>query len=174
MKKGILTIVLVFAAFILQAQRNIDRTNFRAGVNGGIVLGDFAEDYSFSLGLDLYQHWGVSKALDIGVTAGFSNAFGEKQTLAAEGVNETEFDNVQYLPLGASFRIYPGKNVGFKFGGDIGYAVGISEGEESALYYRPSLGIDLRQGTSEINISYFVINDDASFSSVLLGYIFLF
>ena len=112
--------------------------------------------------------------MDIGVAAGFFNAFGEKKIISTEGVNETEFDNVQYLPVGASFRIYPGKNVGFKFGGDIGYAIGISEGEESALYYRPSIGIDLRQGTSEINISYFAINEDASFSSVILGYIFLF
>lgn len=170
MKKGILTLVLVFAVFALQAQRNVDRTNFRAGINGGLVLGDLSEDYSFSLGIDLYHHWGVSKALDIGVTAGFTNAFGEKQI----GVNETEFDNIQFLPVGASFRVYPGKNVGFKFGGDIGYAVGVDEGNEGALYYRPSIGIDLRQGTSELNISYFVVNDEAAFSSVLLGYIFLF
>lgn len=175
MKKSILTFVLVFAVFALQAQRNVDRTNFRAGVNGGIVLGDFAEAYSFSLGLDLYHHWGVSKVLDIGVTTGFFNAFGEKEILSAEGETiETEFGNIQFLPVGASFRIYPGKNVGFKFGGDIGYAVGINEGNEGALYYRPSLGIDLRQGTSELNISYFAINDDVSYSSVLLGYLFLF
>ena len=170
MKKSILTLVLVFAVFAMQAQRNVDRTNFRAGINGGLVLGDLSEDYSFSLGIDLYHHWGVSKALDIGVTAGFTNAFGEKQI----GDGETEFDNIQFLPVGASFRVYPGKNVGFKFGGDIGYAVGIDEGNEGALYYRPSIGIDLRQGTSELNISYFVVNDEAAFSSVLLGYIFLF
>ena len=174
MKKGILTLVLVLAVFALQAQRNVDRTNFRAGVNGGLVLGDFAEAYSFSLGVDLYHHWGVSKALDIGVTAGFTNAFGEKEIQSAQGVAETEFDNIQYLPVGASFRVYPGKNVGFKFGGDIGYALGINEGNEGALYYRPSIGIDLRQGTSELNVSYFVVNDDVAFSSVLLGYIFLF
>ncbi len=175
MKKGILTLVLVFAVFALQAQRNVDRTNFRAGVNGGLVLGDFAEAYSFSLGVDLYHHWGVSKAIDIGVTTGFSNAFGAKEIVSAGGVTvETEFDNIQFLPVGASIRVYPGKNVGFKFGGDIGYAVGINEGNEGALYYRPSIGIDLRQGTSELNVSYFVVNDEVAFSSVLLGYIFLF
>lgn len=175
MKKGILTFVLVFTVFALQAQRNVDRTNFRAGINGGLVLGDFSDAYSLNLGVDLYHHWGVSKALDIGVTTGFFNAFGEKQTISAGGVAiETEFANVQFLPVGASFRVYPGKNVGFKFGGDVGYAVGINEGNEGALYYRPSLGIDLRQGTSELNISYFAVSDDITFSSVLLGYLFLF
>ncbi|MFK7812192.1 MAG: hypothetical protein AB8B59_06835 [Maribacter sp.] len=175
MKKSIISLVLIFTAFTIQAQRNVDRTNFRAGVNGGLVLGDFAEAYSFSLGVDFYHHWGVSKALDIGVTAGFQNAFGSKENITAAGVTiETEFDNIQFLPVGASLRIYPGKNVGFKFGGDIGYALGINEGNEGALYYRPSLGIDLRDGTSELNISYYVVNDEVAFSSVLLSYLFLF
>jgi len=87
---------------------------------------------------------------------------------------ETEFDNIQFIPVGASLRVYPGKNVGFKFGGDVGYALGLNEGNEGALYYRPSLGIDLRRGTSEVNISYFAVSDDITFSSVLLGYMILF
>ena len=175
MKKNIFTLFLIFTAFALQAQRNVDRTNFRAGINGGLVLGDFSEAYSFGLGVDMYHHWGVAKALDIGVTAGFFNAFGSKENTSANGeITETEFDNVQFLPVGASIRVYPGKNVGFKFGGDVGYAVGINAGNEGALYYRPSLGIDLRDGTSELNISYFVVNDEIAFSSVLLGYLFLF
>lgn len=175
MKKGILTLVLLFTAFALQAQRNVDRTNFRAGLNGGLVLGDFSEAYSFGLGVDIYHHWGVSKVLDIGVTTGFFNAFGEDQTTTANGLTvQTEFGNWQYLPVGASLRIYPGKNVGFKFGGDIGYALGINDGNEGAWYYRPSMGIDLGGGTSELNISYLAVNDDVAFSSVLLGYLFLF
>ena len=175
MKKSILTLLLVFAVCTLQAQRNVDRTNFRAGVNGGPVLGDFSEAYSFGLGLDVYHHWGVSKLLDVGVTTGFFNAFGSKETNEVNGsFSETEFDNIQYIPVGASLRVYPGKNVGFKFGSDIGYAVGINEGNEGALYYRPSIGIDLNGGISELNVSYFVVNDDVAFSSVLVSYLFLF
>lgn len=176
MKKGIITLlVLMGTVFTVQAQRNIDRTNFRVGVNGGLVLGDFSEAYSFGLGVDMYHHWGVSKLLDVGVTTGFFNAFGsEESTEINGGFIETEFANIQYIPVGASLRVYPGKNVGFKFGGDVGYAVGINEGNEGALYYRPSIGIDLNRGVSELNISYFAVNDDTTFSSVLLGYLFLF
>lgn len=175
MKKNILFLCIVFSAISLQAQRNVDRTNFRAGVNGGLVLGDFAEAYNFGLGVDAYHHWGVSKLLDVGVTAGFFNAFGSEESIEVNGgFIETEFANIQYIPVGASLRLYPGKNVGFKFGGDFGYAVGINEGNEGAFYYRPSLGIDLNGGISELNISYFAVNDDVTFSSVLLGYLFLF
>jgi hypothetical protein len=175
MKKYIFALVFILAVFTMQAQRNVDRTNFRAGVNGGMILGDYSETYSFGLGVDLYHHWGVSKMLDVGVTAGFFNAFGEKEITTAEAlVSETEFDNAQFIPVGASLRIYPGKNVGFKFGSDVGYAIGVDEGNLGALYIRPSLGLDLRNGSSEVNISYFMVNDEASFSSVLLSYLFLF
>lgn len=175
MNKIIFTLVFFLTICAAQAQRNVDRTNFRAGLNGGLVLGDYSEAYSFGLGVDLYHHWGVSKVFDLGVTAGFFNAFGSKESVSVNGITlETEFDNIQFLPVGASLRIYPGKNVGFKFGGDVGYAVGINEDNEGALYYRPTMGIDLRGGTSELNVSYFAVNDDVSFSSVLLGYLFLF
>jgi len=175
MKKAIVTLVLIFIVVSVQAQRNVDRTNFRAGVNGGLVLGDFSDAYSFGLGLDVSHHWGVSKVLDVGVAAGFFNAFGSQQTISAGGiVVETEFDNIQFIPVGASLRVYPGKNVGFKFGGDVGYALGINAGNEGALYYRPSLGIDVKGGISEVNISYFAVNDDVTFSAILLGYLFLF
>jgi len=175
MKKVIVILVLTLCTFSLQAQRNVDRTNFRGGINGGLVLGDFSEAYNFGLGIDVSHHWGVSKMLDIGLAGGFFNAFGSKENASPDGsVTETEFDNIQFLPVGASLRVYPGKNVGFKFGSDIGYAIGINEGNEGALYYRPSIGIDLRDGTSELNVSYLVVTDDVTFSSVLLGYLFLF
>jgi hypothetical protein len=77
--------------------------------------------------------------------------------------------------VGISLRVYPGKNVGFKFGTDVGYAIGVSEGNEGALYYRPSMGIDLRNGSNEINISYFSVNGDGTtYASVLAGFLILF
>ncbi len=175
MKKVVLTLVLIFTAIALQAQRNVDRTNFRAGVNGGLVIGDFSEAYSFGLGVDMYHHWGVAKPLDIGVTAGFFNAFGSKENISAGGlVVETEFDNIQFLPVGASIRIYPTSSAGFKIGSDVGYAVGINKGNKGAFYYRPSLGVDFSNGASELNISYLAVSDDVTFSSILLGYLILF
>lgn len=175
MKKSILAALFVFSVYTIQGQRNVDITNFRGGVIGGPIVGDFSDAYSFGLGVEMSHHWGVSKMLDLGVTTGFFNAFGSKETELTGGVVlETEFSNQQYIPLGGSLRIYPGKNVGFKFGSDFGYALGINEGNKGAVYYRPSIGLDLRNGSNEVNISYLVISDDLSFSSVLLGYLFLF
>ena len=171
--KSLMTFLFIVGIGFYGTSQYVDRTNFRAGLVGGIVVGDFSEAYSLNLGLDIYHHWGVSKEIDLGLTTGFMNAFGEKQTISNGSISvETEFDNIQFIPVGASVRIYP--TSGFKFGGDVGYAIGINEGNKGGLYYRPSLGIDLSGGSSELNISYMAVNDDVTFGSVLLGYLFLF
>ncbi|WP_281540708.1 hypothetical protein [Maribacter aestuarii] len=169
--KFVFLCALFLASLGLQAQ--VDRTNFRAGINVGLVVGDFSEAYSLNLGLDVYQHWGVSREIDLGIATGFSNAFGEKQTVSNGGLTiETEFDNVQFIPIAGSLRIYP--TSGFKIGGDVGYAVGINKGNEGGFYYRPTIGFDISGGTTEINVSYFAVNDEVTFSSALLGVLFLF
>lgn len=168
MRIFIVLVIMVATSLSLQAQR-VDRTNFRAGINGGLVVGDFSEAYSFTLGVDLYHHWGVSREIDLGIATGFSNAFGETQEA---GSIQAEFDNVQYVPLAGSVRIYP--TSGFKFGADVGYALGVNSGNEGGFYYRPSIGIDMNGGTKEFNISYFAVNGDATFSTVLAGFLILF
>ena len=172
MRGSYFILVFLFLGFGLQAQY-VDRTSFRAGLNGGVVSGDFSEAYSLVLGIDIYQHWGVSKMVDLGVTTGFSNAFGEKEEISAGGITvETEFDNIQFVPVAGSFRIYP--TTGLKFGGDVGYAIGINSGNEGGFYYRPSVGIDINGGVTELNLSYLAVNGDVTYSSLLAGLLFLF
>lgn len=171
MKTFYIAICFLVASFSAEAQ--IDRTNFRAGVNAGLVVGDFSEAYSLTLGVDIYQHWGVSKELDLGIATGFSNAFGEKESSSVGGVTvQTEFDNAQFIPVAGSLRIYP--TSGFKIGADVGYAIGLNEGNDGGFYYRPSMGVDVSGGSTEINVSYFAVNGDANFSTVLLGFLILF
>ena len=170
MKVFLTAICFMVISFSLKAQ--IDRTNFRAGVNAGLVVGDFSEAYSLNLGIDIYQHWGVSRELDIGLATGFSNAFGEKESASVGGVTvKTEFDNAQFIPIAGSLRIYP--TSGFKIGGDVGYAIGVNKGNDGGFYYRPSIGVDVSGGTTEINVSYFSVNGVANFSTVLLGLLIL-
>lgn len=158
--------LLCILAFNLNAQ--VDRTNFRGGVHGGMVVGDLSEGYSLTLGVDLYQHWGVSREIDLGIATGFTNAFGETNN----DILQDGFPNIQFVPLAGSFRVYP--TSGFKFGGDIGYALGVNKGNEGGFYYRPSVGFDMSGGSTELNFSYFAVNGDVTFSSILVGLLFLF
>jgi len=164
--------IAVFSCTVLTLNAQVDRTNFRVGINAGLVQGDFSDFYSFSLGLDVVHVWGLSKALDLGFATGFNNAFGEDETVTDGGLSvATEFDNVQFVPVAGALRIYP--TYGFKFGGDLGYAVGINAGNEGGFYYKPIVGVDVN-GNTEINVSYAVVSNDATFSTIQLGVLFLF
>ncbi|MEM9000101.1 MAG: hypothetical protein AAGB24_07535 [Bacteroidota bacterium] len=181
MKSIIATVIFLCTGISLQAQ--VDRTNFRAGVNAGAVVGDFSDGYSFSIGLDLVYHWGISKAFDVGLATGFTNAFGESGTFSGNVVGfdtelegdlvniETEFEDAQFLPVAASVRYYPTYH--FKFGGDVGYAIGINDGNEGGIYYRPVVGYNIT-GNTELHVSYTAIEDDSTFETLVLGVLFLF
>ena len=172
MRVFLFVIIFVITSLSLQAQY-VDRTNFRAGIHGGVVVGDFSEAYSFVLGLDIYHHWGVSKMIDVGIGTGFTNAFGETPASDLGVPIENKFDNAQFLPVAGSLRIYPTR--GFKIGGDIGYALGINKGNDGGFYYKPSIGIDMSGGTKEFNISYFAVNGETTtYASVLAGFLILF
>ncbi|MEC3965745.1 hypothetical protein [Flagellimonas halotolerans] len=164
-------IALVAVSFSSMAQR-VDRTNFKAGVHLGIPFGDISDFSNFELGLDLGYHWGVSELIDAGISTGFMNAFINNDTADfGPVVVEGDFPNIQYVPVAGAFRIYP--TYDFKIGADVGYAVGINDGNTGGLYLRPIIGANLNS-TTEINISYVKISDDYDFSMATLGILFLF
>nr|WP_298927662.1 hypothetical protein [uncultured Allomuricauda sp.] len=171
MKKTILVIVTVFiAGFTTNAQ---DRSSFKAGLIAGIPVGDATNVSSFAIGLDAAYHWGVSEVFDVGLATGFINAFGDNIDASVGDVEiQAEFEDFQFLPLAASVRIYP--TYQFKLGVDAGYAVGINEGNEGGLYYRPLIGYNIT-GNTELNVSYVAVdNNGATFSIAMVGLLFLF
>ncbi|GMN11815.1 hypothetical protein MTsPCn9_12170 [Croceitalea sp. MTPC9] len=170
MKTIISVLAFLFISLSLQAQ--VDRTNFRAGLNAGIITGEVSDFYSFSLGVDFQYVWGLSKEIDLGFATGFNNAFGEEESFTNGGITvTTEFANLQYIPAAAALRIYP--SYGFKLGGDVGYAIGVSDGFDGGLYYRPMIGVDIN-GTTELNVSYTAISNDGTFATAMIGVLFLF
>lgn len=171
MKKTFLVALAVcIASFASWGQ--VDRTNFKAGLNAGLPVGDAGDASSFSIGVDAAYHWGVSELLDVGLATGFINAFGDTQTISGGGVTiEAEFEDIQFLPVAASVRIYPTYH--FKFGADAGYAVGINDGNEGGFYYRPLIGYNIT-GNTELNVSYMAVSNDGTFAIATLGVLFLF
>ena len=100
------------------------------------------------------------------------NAFINNDTVDFGPVEvEGDFPNIQYIPVTAAFRLYP--TYDFKLGADVGYAVGINDGNTGGLYVRPMIGVNVSSNT-ELNISYIKISDDYDFSMAALGILFLF
>ncbi|AKA34028.1 hypothetical protein [Flagellimonas lutaonensis] len=172
MRKATTTFFMCLLA-IFCAEAQVDRDSFRAGFHAQLPIGDAGDVSSFGLGLDLAYHVGVNKLIDLGVATGFTNAFGKTETVSGGGITiEAEFDNVQFLPIAALVRLYPTKGV--NFGADVGYAVGISSGNDGGLYYRPTLAFTI-SGTTELALSYTGVElDGGSWNTVNAGVLFLF
>lgn len=62
-----------------------------------------------------------------------------------------DLPSVQFLPMAASVRIWPSNS--FSFGIDGGYALGLNDGNDGGVYYKPILGF-LFGPQTEISLSY--------------------
>tara|TARA_R110002167_G_scaffold27871_19_gene94604 strand:+ start:2491 stop:3006 length:516 start_codon:yes stop_codon:yes gene_type:complete len=162
MKKTIFVLVLTFLTVHTYGQEG-----FKIGAQGGVALGDYKDKVGVVLGLDLGYMWAISETADLGLATGFLHGFQEKYRA---DVLTVELPNVQFLPLAASIRIWPSNS--FSFGVDVGQALGINDGNDGGLYYRPQIGF-LMGAQTELNLSYTGIKQDQeSWSTVTFGILY--
>ena len=107
--------------------------NFGVGLNAGVTIGDFEDSYSSNIGLDLFYLYGVSERFFVGGTTGFANYFGEDVNIA--GLGEVDLDDAQFIPVAGSIRFSPFSN--FLVGADVGYALGVNDGNDGGFYASP-------------------------------------
>lgn len=165
MRKVFLVIVAVFGFTVAQAQGV-----FKAGVVAAMPTGDAADISSFGLGADLYYMFGREDYwLNFGPTVGFRNYFGKDYEILDQTIKG---DDAQFLPLAGAFR---GKILGLiNWGSDIGYAVGINDGNDGGFYFRPIVGLDIAD-TIELNISYESVSlDGGAWQAFSAGILFEF
>ena len=113
----------LFGMSLLQAQGQ-----FRAGINGGIPIGDADDFATFAIAVDLGYLLEISDEFDAGVTTGYSHSFGDE-------VNGFDIDDVQFIPVAASGRFEVAPD--FTLGADLGYAIGVNDGNDGGFYYSP-------------------------------------
>ena len=153
MKKVILIAAFFVAGLSLQAQEGAS-----VGINAGIPTGDASDVSGFSLGIDFTYLWSVSDSFDAGVAAGFSNAFGKEIDF---GLGSVEIEDIQFLPIAAAGRVHLSED--FSAGVDLGYALGINDGNDGGFYYRPMIGYSLSEKLG-LNLSYTGISLDGDFN----------
>jgi len=162
MKKSALLIVFMLLGLVtMQAQGN-----FRAGINGGLPIGDAGDIATFNITVDFSYLFEVSDQFEVGPAVGFSQNFGED-------LGPFEVDDIQFLPIAAAARFYPSEE-GLYFGADVGYAVGINDGNDGGFYYRPKVGYDFTEVIG-VGVSYKgVAVTGGSFDVITLGVDFKF
>lgn len=158
MKKILLSAIALITMSVAHSQEG----NFTIGVNGGLPVGDIEEFATFNLGGEAAYRFNVSEQFQVGALAGFSYFFGDS---GEDEFGSWEVEDFQFLPLAASARL----NVdSFFVGADLGYALGINEGNEGGFYYKPHVGLNF--GQVGVVASYTGISRDAfTVSSVNLG-----
>lgn len=156
MKK--LLLVAVIAAFGFTSAFAQDG-GFKVGVNFGLPLGDIDNVSSFNAGLDVTYMFDIADSFQVGPALGYSHFFIKSDF--------SDFiDDIQFLPISASARFYATEDL--FFGANLGYAVGIDDGNDGGFYYRPNAGYNL--GPIALILSYQGISrDGGSISSLNLG-----
>jgi len=163
MRNCIQALLFILLVTGLQAQEG-----FKIGFHGGLPIDDFNDAVSLSIGLDAGYMFALGEVVDVGVSTGFIHGFAE--TFDSQEI-VADLPNMQFVPIAASIRIWPSNSL--SFGVDAGQGLGINEGNDGGLYYRPILGY-LMGAYTEVNFSYTTINmdNDISWNSVNLGLLF--
>ncbi len=155
MKKSILLLVLVFIGF-----GSVYGQGLRLGVNAGLPVGDVSDITSFQLGADVAYMVNLAEVASVGPMVGYSHFFGDSDNNAI--VDETDW---QFMPIAASGRF---NLLSLALGLDLGYALGLNDGNDGGFYYRPQVGFSL--GRVGLIASYQGISrDGGSVNSVNLG-----
>ncbi|MGB5701008.1 hypothetical protein [Muriicola sp.] len=162
MKKFIVVLAGLFLCTGLFAQEGI-----KLGLHGSFPFNDFSDAVVLAAGIDVGYMHALGEVVDVGVMAGFINGFPDNFD------GGPDLPSVQFLPLAASFRIWPSNS--FSFGGDVGQAFGINPStNDGGLYYKPTVGYLFGTNT-EVNISYTGIKlDGATWSTVNVGVLHTF
>lgn len=148
----LLTIFTIFGFTVAHSQ-----SNWKIGVNAGIPVGDAQDLSSFDLGGDVAYLFDVTDVFKVGPLAGYSYFFGEG-----------DLDDFSFIPLAASGRF--SFSDAFFIGADLGYAIGVDDGNDGGFYYRPKLGYNFGKVALIGSYSGIEVTDDGpTVGSINLG-----
>lgn len=161
--------LLATVLFALTITSVSSQEGFKIGAQAGLPIGDFNDQIGVVVGAEMGYMWAPNKVLDLGIKAGFIHGFPEK---FRAGTVEVKLPSIQFAPVAAALRIWPSKS--FSFGGDVGHAFGLNNGNDGGLYYRPQIGFQTGP-QSELNFSYTAIDvGNAQWNTITLGYVYTF
>ena len=163
MKTFILTLSLaVLSSWAVSAQ------SFNVGISGGIPVGDAGDLTTFAMAIDLGYILEITEEFEAGPMVGFQHFFGDSTTIAGFKV---ELDDVSFIPVGGTANYYFGD---FGVSLDLGYAIGVSDGNDGGFYWAPGAQYGVTDLISIIVDYRNIIADGATWSNISAGVEFSF
>ncbi|PNW27949.1 hypothetical protein [Formosa algae] len=180
-------IFVVFISLSLNAQTVVRRTTTttttqpqttyralptgHAGVNIGASfmlpvyeLNDYA---SAGFSADINYLTPVAPLLNMGIATGYGVVYNDTDYLFDYYVKE----DAQFIPIALATRYVPSDQI--EFGGDFGYAIGVSDQFNGGFYYRPMLGFNLNEKI-QLNLSYTGVSNNSWITWSTLNFGFMF
>ncbi len=159
---------MLCAAIAVFGLTNVNAQEFNVGASAGLPIGDAGDFATFSVLLDVNYLWEVSDKFEAGAAIGFSHSFGEDQSVSIGDFEvESEAQDISFLPIGAAGRFNVSES--FTIGADIGYAVGINDGNDGGFYYAPKLQYGVSESLDIVAAYRGVSVEGGSFDIVSLG-----
>lgn len=157
---------LLFAAFAVMGLVSVNaQGQFNAGISGGLPVGDFSDLYSFNVTVDASYLWEAGDSFEAGVATGYSHSFGDSQSF---GDITIDAEDAQFIPLAGAARFAVSED--FKIGADVGYAIGINEGNDGGFYYAPRVQYGVSESIDIVAAYRGVsIEGGVSFNTLTLG-----
>lgn len=153
---------LLFSSGLL-AQQGI-----KLGAHGSLPITEEVNSVvSLAIGIDAGYMHALGERVDLGAMLGYIHGFPEKYE-----VGGADLPSIQFLPMAASLRLWLSNSL--SIGADGGYALGLNDGNEGGLYYKPILGF-LFGPQTELNLSYTgVATDGLDWATVNFGILYTF
>ncbi|QJP33114.1 hypothetical protein F0365_01145 [Nonlabens sp. Ci31] len=166
MKKLLLSaLVAVFAIGVSTAQDG----QIAVGIKGAVPIGDAGDISDFGVGIEGAYLYPVGDQLTFGASVGFTNYFTKDVEFLGQ---EIEVDDVQFAPVKV-MALYRLGDSGFGIGADVGYAIGINDGNDGGLIYEPKFIFDTDSILFTLGYQG-ISNDGNTFDSIQAGAAFKF
>ncbi|GAB2772425.1 hypothetical protein [Salinimicrobium soli] len=133
MKKLLIALVFVLSVGLTTASAQ----SFRIGVHGGVPVGDVSDTHNFDIGGHVSYMFNPMGVFQFGGMVGYSHYFGDS---VDEGGIQFDYPDAQFLPIAATGRASLGDAV--FVGLDLGYGIGVNDGNDGGFLWRPKLGFD--------------------------------
>ncbi|MFI0429433.1 outer membrane beta-barrel protein [Mariniflexile sp. HMF6888] len=158
-KLFLLPIFAIFAILNMSAQGDLN-----AGINLGLPIGDAGDGWTFNVTLDVNYLWDAGENFKAGVATGYSHSFGDS---IETGFGTIDVDDAQFLPVAGAARFAISDK--FTLGADLGYAIGIDEGNDGGFYYAPRVQYAISESLDVVFAYRGVSLDGGSFDVLTLG-----
>lgn len=164
MKKLVLIVCLVLLGWSVQAQNE-----FRAGAHLGLPIGDAGDFATFAIAVDLGYLFEISEEVQVGPTIGYSHSFGDSIDTILGSI---DIDDVQFIPIAATGHYNFTEQ--FWFGLDLGYAIGVNNGNDGGFYYSPRFAYGVSDNIDIVAAFRGISVDGGSWDIISLGVDFAF